>query len=62
LPAPGNGDRHAPPVTFASFMIQVLTGADDDFLPDGGVATIPPGDRRVFCRSSLSAPVNETMK
>jgi hypothetical protein len=26
----------------------LLTGVDDDFLPDGGFASIPPGDRRGF--------------
>jgi hypothetical protein len=38
-------------------MIHALTGVDDDFLPDGGFASIPPGDRRVFGRRSFLAPV-----
>jgi hypothetical protein len=38
-------------------MICALTGVDDDFLPDGGFASIPPGDRRDFGRRSFLAPV-----
>jgi hypothetical protein len=30
----------------------LLTGVDDDFLPDGGFVSIPPGDRRDFGRRS----------
>jgi hypothetical protein len=26
----------------------LLTGVDDDFLPDGGLASISPGDHRDF--------------
>jgi hypothetical protein len=39
------------------FMIHALTGVGDDFLVDGGFASIPPGDRRGFCRGSFPAPV-----
>jgi hypothetical protein len=38
-------------------MIYTLTGVDDDFLPDGVFASIPPGDRRDFGRRSFLAPV-----
>jgi hypothetical protein len=38
-------------------MIQALTGVDDDFLPDGGFASIPPGNGRDFGRTSFLAPV-----
>jgi hypothetical protein len=38
-------------------MIHALTGVNDDFLPDGGFASIPPGDRRDFGRRSFLAPV-----
>jgi hypothetical protein len=42
-------------------MIQALTGVVDDFLPDGGFASFPPGDRRDFGWSSFFAPVFEIM-
>jgi hypothetical protein len=35
----------------------LLTGVDDDFLPDGGFASIPPGNRLVFGWRSFHAPV-----
>jgi hypothetical protein len=40
----------------------LLTGVDDDFLPDGGFASIPPGDRRDLGRRSFLAPVIVIMK
>jgi hypothetical protein len=40
----------------------LLTGVDDDFRPDGGFASIPPGNRRDFGRRSFFAPVIVIMK
>ena len=31
-----------------NFMILALTGADDDSLPAGGFASIPPGDSAIL--------------
>jgi hypothetical protein len=42
-------------------MIYALTGVDDDFLPDGGFASIPPGDRCDFGGRSFLEPVIATM-
>jgi hypothetical protein len=57
--APGGGVRKQTPLPgkWANFMMQALTGVDDDFRPDGGIASIPPGDRRNFGRRSFRAPV-----
>jgi len=41
----------------AKFMIRALTGVDDDFLPGGGFASVPPDDRRDFGRRSFLAAV-----
>ncbi|MGA9453584.1 MAG: hypothetical protein WBW41_19830 [Verrucomicrobiia bacterium] len=38
-------------------MIHALTGVEEDFLPDGAFALVPPGDRRAFGRRSFLAPV-----
>jgi hypothetical protein len=45
----------------ANFMIQALTGVENDFRPDGGIASFPPGDHRDFGRRSFLAPVNVIM-
>jgi hypothetical protein len=29
-------------------MIHALTGVDDDSLPDGGLASVPPGDSAIL--------------
>jgi hypothetical protein len=57
--APGGDVRKPTPLPgkYVIFMFQTLTGVENDFLPDGGFASVPPGDRRDFGRRSFQAPV-----
>jgi hypothetical protein len=45
-----------PPGNHCKFMIQILTGVDDVFLPDDGFISIPPDDCRDFSPRSFPAP------
>jgi hypothetical protein len=45
--------QHAPPLATIAIYESALTGVDDDFMPCGGIASFPPGDRLHFGRRSI---------